>query len=62
MPRSCPYLAALVLRWLVLTGIFFARAAAAESGDYNVLFLMSDESAYVNAQILAVDGGVTGIS
>lgn len=29
---------------------------------YAALFLLSEESAYVNAQILAVDGGVTGIS
>jgi NAD(P)-dependent dehydrogenase (short-subunit alcohol dehydrogenase family) len=28
---------------------------------YSVLFFISDESVYVTAQTLAVDGGITGI-
>jgi len=28
---------------------------------YAALFLMSDEAAYVTGQILAVDGGMTGL-
>lgn len=37
------------------------RMATAWEIAYAALFLLSDESAYVTAQTLAVDGGVSGI-
>jgi len=40
----------------------FGRQATGWEIAYAALFLMSDESVYVNAQILAVDSGITGIS
>ncbi len=39
----------------------FGRMATAWEVAYAVLFFLSDESVYVNAQTLAVDSGVTGI-
>ncbi len=44
------------------TRIPFGRQATAWEIAYAALFFMSDESVYVNAQILAVDSGITGIS
>jgi len=38
-----------------------ARMATAWEVAYAVLFLLSDESVYVSAQSLAVDGGITGV-
>lgn len=40
----------------------FGRQATGWEIAYAALFFMSDESVYVNAQILAVDSGITGIS
>lgn len=40
----------------------FGRQATGWEIAYAALFLMSDESVYVNAQVLAVDSGMTGIS
>lgn len=40
----------------------FGRQATAWEIAYASLFFMSEESVYVNAQILAVDSGITGIS
>jgi NAD(P)-dependent dehydrogenase (short-subunit alcohol dehydrogenase family) len=40
----------------------FGRQATGWEVAYAALFFMSDESVYVNAQILAVDSGITGIS
>ena len=40
----------------------FGRQATAWEIAYAALFLVSGESAYVTAQTLAVDGGITGIS
>lgn len=40
----------------------FGRQATGWEIAYAALFFMSDESIYVNAQILAVDSGITGIS
>jgi NAD(P)-dependent dehydrogenase (short-subunit alcohol dehydrogenase family) len=44
------------------TRIPFGRQATAWEIAYASLFFISDESVYVNAQILAVDSGITGIS
>jgi NAD(P)-dependent dehydrogenase (short-subunit alcohol dehydrogenase family) len=40
----------------------FGRQATGWEIAYAALFFMSDESVYVNAQIVAVDSGMTGIS
>ncbi len=40
----------------------FGRQATGWEIAYAALFFMSDESVYVNAQTLAVDSGITGIS
>lgn len=40
----------------------FGRQATGWEIAYAALFFMSDEAVYVNAQILAVDSGMTGIS
>ncbi|HEX7776210.1 MAG TPA: SDR family oxidoreductase [Parvibaculum sp.] len=40
----------------------FGRQATGWEVAYAALFFMSDESVYVNAQIMAVDSGITGIS
>lgn len=40
----------------------FGRQATGWEIAYAALFFMSDEAVYVNAQILAVDSGITGIS
>jgi NAD(P)-dependent dehydrogenase (short-subunit alcohol dehydrogenase family) len=40
----------------------FGRQATGWEIAYAALFFMSDESVYVNAQTLAVDCGMTGIS
>lgn len=40
----------------------FGRQATAWEIAYAVLFLVSDESVYINAQTLAVDSGITGIN
>ncbi|MDR3497977.1 MAG: SDR family oxidoreductase [Parvibaculum sp.] len=40
----------------------FGRQATGWEVAYAALFFMSDESVYVNAQTLAVDAGITGIS
>jgi NAD(P)-dependent dehydrogenase (short-subunit alcohol dehydrogenase family) len=40
----------------------FGRQATAWEIAYAALFFASDESVYVNAQVLAVDSGITGIS
>ncbi len=40
----------------------FGRQATGWEIAYAALFLMSDESVYVNAQVIAVDSGMTGIS
>lgn len=40
----------------------FGRQATGWEVAYAALFFMSDEAVYVNAQILAVDSGMTGIS
>jgi NAD(P)-dependent dehydrogenase (short-subunit alcohol dehydrogenase family) len=42
-------------------GVPFARMATGWEIAYSVLFFISDESVYVTAQTLAVDGGITGI-
>ena len=42
-------------------GIPFGRQATGWEIAYAALFLVSDESVYVTAQTLAVDGGLTGI-
>jgi len=43
------------------TGVPFGRQATAWEVAYAALFLVSDESVYVTAQTLAVDGGITGM-
>jgi NAD(P)-dependent dehydrogenase (short-subunit alcohol dehydrogenase family) len=40
----------------------FGRQATGWEIAYAALFFMSDEAVYVNAQVLAVDSGITGIS
>lgn len=40
----------------------FGRQATGWEIAYAALFFMSDESVYVNAQVMAVDSGMTGIS
>ena len=44
------------------TAVPFGRQATGWEIAYAALFLVSDESVYVTAQTLAVDGGLTGIS
>lgn len=44
------------------TPVAFGRQATGWEVAYAALFLTSDESVYVTAQILAVDSGLTGIS
>ncbi len=44
------------------TPVPFGRQATGWEIAYAALFFMSDESVYATAQILAVDGGLTGIS
>ena len=39
----------------------FGRQATAWEIAYAALFLISDESVYVTAQLLAVDAGITGM-
>jgi NAD(P)-dependent dehydrogenase (short-subunit alcohol dehydrogenase family) len=41
--------------------VAFGRQATAWEIAYAILFFLSDESVYVNAQILAVDSGITGL-
>jgi NAD(P)-dependent dehydrogenase (short-subunit alcohol dehydrogenase family) len=45
----------------VATNIPLARQGTGWETAYAALFLLSDESAYVTGQILAVDGGLSGI-
>ena len=40
----------------------FGRQATSREIGYAALFFISDESAYVTGQTLAVDSGLTGIS
>lgn len=42
-------------------GVPFGRMATGWEIAYAVLFFMSDDSVYVNAQTLAVDSGITGL-
>lgn len=43
------------------SGVPFARMATGWEIAYAALFLISDESVYITAQTLAVDGGITGM-